>query len=399
MEWQDIHQIYALPNPTIPIDHDANSWYRHNCDTIFENPIEIQDNASINSRKIHLRPTAKQANKMLIWHKIYNQIYNIALSTFNRLGRVSTRMSLRNIVKRNLTDNMKRKIKSCGIPAHTVSYAIFDVINAYNAARAKGGAFRLRRKKSINGSMAIELSSIKKTGIAVRALGPMAAQPGFSFESVKMGCRLKKENTGFYLYVPYKVNKKRFDTDLVCGLDPGIRTFQTAYQPNGAVYDICTNYEARIRPILERIDRIADIPEARRCKLRLYEKIKHLTEDMHWKTIKWLTSKYRKIHIGKISTSGIVRQEDFNRMQKRLMLAQSHFTFRMRLKAKCAEYNVDFVEVNEHHTSVTCGNCRARHQNLGGNKVYDCVNCGYHADRDANAARNILIRGVTNRQD
>ncbi len=399
MEWQEIHQRYALPQPAIPRDHDANSWYFHNCDTTFEDPVEIQGESTISCRKIKLYPTAKQANLMLIWHKIYNQIYNMALSTFNKLGRVSSKYTLRNIIKGKISDKMKKKIKSCGIPAHTVSYAIFDVVDSYKSNVAKGGFFRLRKKKSTNGSMAIEKLSIKKNGIAVRKLGRMLAEPGFSFEEVGMDCRLKKQNNGFYLCVPREVKKKRFDTELECGLDPGIRTFQTVYQPDGRVYDVCTNYAAKIKPILERIDRIADIPEAKRCKLRLYERIRNLTEDMHWKTIKWLTSKYRKIHIGKISTSGIVQQEDFNSMQKRLMLAQSHFTFRMRLKEKCKEYNVDFIEVNEHHTSVTCGNCRLRHQTLGSSKIYDCFTCGYHADRDANAARNILIRGATNRQD
>ena len=68
----------------------------------------------------------------------------------------------------------------------------------------------------------------------------------------------------------------------------------------------------------------------------------------------------------------------------------------MRLKAKCEERSCEFYEVDEYYTSKMCGNCRNIHYNLGEEKRYVCPieECGYIADRDANAARNILIKGI-----
>jgi transposase len=40
----------------------------------------------------------------------------------------------------------------------------------------------------------------------------------------------------------------------------------------------------------------------------------------------------------------------------------------------------------------TCGRCGHIHEKLGGNKRFKCPACGLEIDRDANGARNILLR-------
>ena len=52
---------------------------------------------------------------------------------------------------------------------------------------------------------------------------------------------------------------------------------------------------------------------------------------------------------------------------------------------------------DEPYTSKTCGGCGAIHAKLGASKKFVCpaVGCGYKADRDANGARNILLRYLT----
>jgi len=39
--------------------------------------------------------------------------------------------------------------------------------------------------------------------------------------------------------------------------------------------------------------------------------------------------------------------------------------------------------------------CGSIHKKLGGRKVFACPECGYQADRDASAARNIMLRYLT----
>lgn len=93
-----------------------------------------------------------------------------------------------------------------------------------------------------------------------------------------------------------------------------------------------------------------------------------------------------------MSTIGILRG-NLNAGCKRLIQAASHFTFRQRLKAKCEEYNIEFMEVDESYTSKTCGSCGNLNNSLGSSKVFKCK-CGFCTDRDVNGARNIMIKGL-----
>ena len=51
------------------------------------------------------------------------------------------------------------------------------------------------------------------------------------------------------------------------------------------------------------------------------------------------------------------------------------------------------MEVTEEYTTKTCGRCYRLHSDIGGAKTFICPHgCGYRADRDIHAARQILIK-------
>lgn len=77
----------------------------------------------------------------------------------------------------------------------------------------------------------------------------------------------------------------------------------------------------------------------------------------------------------------------------RSMLTWSHYQFRELLKAKVTlNKKSTLIICDEHYTSKTCGNCGQVNHNLGASKTFNCTNCSYVADRDANGARNILLK-------
>jgi len=55
------------------------------------------------------------------------------------------------------------------------------------------------------------------------------------------------------------------------------------------------------------------------------------------------------------------------------------------------KYGSKVIEVNEYLTTKTCSNC-GKLNNLGSSKIHICK-CGMEADRDENAAKNILKIG------
>lgn len=73
----------------------------------------------------------------------------------------------------------------------------------------------------------------------------------------------------------------------------------------------------------------------------------------------------------------------------------SWYKFRTRLKYKCEWYGKELIVVSPHYTSQECSDCNHN----DGSKSLDirewtCSNCGTHHDRDVNAARNILKKGL-----
>jgi len=92
----------------------------------------------------------------------------------------------------------------------------------------------------------------------------------------------------------------------------------------------------------------------------------------------------------------MVRGRKLRKVTKRGMLNWFHYKFRQRLIQK-AEQTAGYTVIlcDEPYTSKTCGACGHIHKNLGGRKVFKCSKRNFTADRDAAAARNILMRRCT----
>ena len=76
----------------------------------------------------------------------------------------------------------------------------------------------------------------------------------------------------------------------------------------------------------------------------------------------------------------------------REVLAQNWSLLRSRLRYK-AWAGREYVEVDPQHTSQDCSRCGARND-PGRSETYRCRACGLVADRDVNAATNIVAAGV-----
>ena len=81
----------------------------------------------------------------------------------------------------------------------------------------------------------------------------------------------------------------------------------------------------------------------------------------------------------------------------RSISAQAWALFRKRLEDKAvnASSSVLVVPINPQFTSQTCPQCeRAAKKNRKSQAVFICINCGYEANADINAAQNILAAGL-----
>ena len=197
-------------------------------------------------------------------------------------------------------------------------------------------------------------------------------------------------------------------------LDPGVRTPFTGYDPSGVVYKWGHNDINRICKLAIHYDKIQSkcsqvaptVKHHYRYKLRkaarrIQEKIRNLVDELHKKLALFLCKNYKVILLPEFNVSQMMKRfyRRISRKTVRQMVTWAHYRFRKRLLYKQQFFpGCKVIICDEAYTSKTCGKCGFIHAKLGGAKQFKCPNslCSYHGDRDIHAARNILLRYLTN---
>jgi putative transposase len=73
----------------------------------------------------------------------------------------------------------------------------------------------------------------------------------------------------------------------------------------------------------------------------------------------------------------------------------SPFAFCQFLIHKAREFGTLVIICDEYYTSKTCTRCGRLNHDLGASKTFVCPTCSATYDRDAGAARNILLRYIS----
>ena len=125
----------------------------------------------------------------------------------------------------------------------------------------------------------------------------------------------------------------------------------------------------------------------------LHAKITNRRKDTLHKFSTVLAREYGAIFIGNVNASGLAQTG-----MAKSVLDAGWSAFRTMLQYKCANAGVWFEEVDEAFSTQTCSCCASRTGPKGvaglGIREWQCTVCGTVHDRDLNAARNILAKGL-----
>lgn len=327
---------------------------------------------------------------------------------------------------RNSLRNENRKFdlpEWCGIktPPRLLTGAISDCCKAYKSSfsllknkRINDFKIRFRSKKDATQTLYLEKSCFGKNNTLLSSfgIGKLKCFRRRSYDVrlsdivINHDSRLLYNNIlkKWYLLVPTDFitsYDRQVGGDI--SLDPGVRTFLTGYSPDGLLFEAGIEANRKVWKLhLNKDKLISKLSLAtskrkrkslRKAIERIREKIKHLIDELHYKTIRWLL-RFKRVIVGDMKVSSIVKNLTTFRKTKRLMLSFRFYDFKKRLLEKASEVGTEIIYVDESWTSKTCCQCNKIKHDLGSSKVYECSSCHLKIDRDVNGAINIYKKFI-----
>lgn len=369
----------------------------------------------------------QQREVLRLWFDASRMIYNRAVAHANASGETSLK-ALRDAA--GIADERWRveaPVRMVDVPYEIRDSPLQDLQKAAAAGRAKAKrnhrAFKFRRRKCDTESLTLRKRQLNcKTGrgsVWPSLFGSIFDRSAMLTEKGKTLPHIFECDTRvlhdarlghFYLCIPIVLNDRLPETQgekvqRVVSIDPGVRTFATCYNPDGSVTEWGTNNER-----LSNLKRLADAIETRgrsrhgrarkrtlRAAARCRARMRDMASEMHRKLARWLCTEHDVIllpefHVQRISRRFVGRKISRSTVER--IHGLCHYKFRQFVAHKAVELGARLILCDERYTSQTCGRCGLLNKNLGSSKDFECPECRYAADRDANAARNVLLRYI-----
>ena len=190
----------------------------------------------------------------------------------------------------------------------------------------------------------------------------------------------------------------------VVALDPGVRTFVTAYSVNHAASYGEGFYAEKVFPLLLRLDDLVGLraKAGHREWKRHFQKridklairVRNLVDDLHRRVAYDLVQAFDVILLPSFETKEMSVKSDrkIRTRTVRSMLGLAHYRFRRKLDWMCRKYGKRLVIANEAYTSRTRSWDGIVDRKLGGAKTVS--DGSIVVDRDMNGARGIMLRAL-----
>jgi putative transposase len=215
---------------------------------------------------------------------------------------------------------------------------------------------------------------------------------------------LKKEKTDEWFAIfgietdtepPAKPSLEEIDAEEVVGIDVGILKY--AHDTDGTAVGSLDLSEERDR--LEREQRKLSRKEhgsnnwenQRRRVAACHLQIKRKRRDFLHKLSHYYAREYELVAVEDLDVKGMLESP----RNSRNTASAAWNTFTDMLEYKCEREGTHFVDVEPDGSTKECAQCGVETDKPLWVREHSCPACGFEADRDANAAWNILSRGLT----
>ena len=351
-------------------------------------------------KKIRVYPCKELHRIWKQWLAAYRWIYNWTIAELKK-GKKESSYSWQKIARNIDKPEWVKKL-----PGHQLQEAVADAHDAYWQAKKNGGNGKFKSCRSYSQVIKFKAGNYKKGSWYSRLTKKLSftSKQAIPSESI-YGTQLVYQKGKWYGCFPEFKPIEPIEESRVIALDPGVRTFLTGYDGE-TVLEVGKKDIGRINRLCSHLDQLMSKISRSKSKRkrfkqrqaanRIREKIKNLIKDLHNKVASFLVNNYKVIFLPTFESSQMVikNQRKLRSKTARNMLTWSYYKFAQNLSQMAARNNCLVVRCNESYTSKTCPECGKIHDKLGGSKTFKCPSCGFKADRDANGARNIMIRAL-----
>ena len=369
-------------------------------------PTNLED-TQIKSRKIRIYPTQQQKTLFKQWFGVARKFYNETLTVYKNGSKKTWDKVFKDIAEQNKEYDY---IKS--VPYQVKKIAVKDYrkalsINKMKAKRlGKPFEMKFKSKKNPKQSCYIPKAAISSSGIYYTIAGKLKMKERAWFENEEINdCRLVLEYGKWFIVIPKEIKITPIDNqEGIVAIDPGVRTFATYFSTEGyfgklgqGAFDKILKLNLKIDKLISKLSKETDKNKKSNLKRSIFNirfKIRNLIDEIHWKVIKFFISRFKVIIFPPFNVSEMVKKSK-RKLPKKVVRAMNCFRFyefKERLKLKCKENGVTFVESSEAFTSKTNSFTGELMENLGSKEKFMFNNVS--VDRDINGARNILIRAM-----
>lgn len=365
------------------------------------------EDTQIKSRKIRIYPTQQQKILFKQWFGVARKFYNETLTIYKNGSEKVWHKVYQDIAEQNKEHDY---IKS--VPYQIKKIAVNDYRKALSINKIKAKRFgkpfemKFKSKKNPKQSCYIPKAAISSSGIYHTIAGKlkMTERQRFENEDIK-ACRLVLEFGKWFIVIPKEIKITPIENqEGVVAIDPGVRTFATYFSTEGyfgklgqGAFDRILKLNLKIDKLISKLSKETDKHKKSNLKRSIFNirfKIRNLIDELHWKTIKFFISRFKVIIFPPFNVSEMVKKSN-RKLPKKVVRAMNclrFFEFKERLKLKCKENGITFVESSEAFTSKTNSFTGELIENLGSKEKFMFNNVSI--DRDINGARNILIRAM-----
>ena len=367
--------------------------------------------------RFRLKPTAQQLTLLDHHRDTCRQLYNHALGEFNEIPESAGTLNQRVRQVRDRLTDFKEWWDDLNDLYSTVAQAavmrIEDSIKALSELKKKGynvGSLNWKAPKDFRSFTYVQsgFEFDKKNGQTVLSLSKLADIPIECHRDIPDGetvkeVTLKKELTGEW-YASFAVDDKEepakpsledVDADDMVGIDVGILKY--AHDTNGTAVgsldlsDERDRLEREQRKLSRKEHRSNNWEKQRRRVAACHQQIKRKRRDFLHKLSAYYARGYELVAVEDLDIKGMLESP----RNSRNTASAAWNTFTDLLEYKCKREGTHFVEVDPDGTTKECAQCGVETEKPLWLREHSCPACGFEADRDANAAWNVLSRGLT----